>query len=159
MAGLLLGPLLRHIGERDATLWVETDAPCEVEVHAGGRSGRERTFAVAGHHYAVIAVTELEPARSTPYEVRIDGDKVWPEPGSTFPPSRIRTVDPTRPIRLIFGSCREAPPLRGKGGRPPDVLEAFATRMATQHHEEWPDLLLLVGDQVYADYTSPPMQE
>ena len=74
MAGLLLGPLLRHIGERDATLWVETDAPCEVEVHAGGRSGRERTFAVAGHHYAVIAVTELEPARSTPYEVRLDGE-------------------------------------------------------------------------------------
>jgi len=159
MAGLLLGPLLRHIGERDATVWVETDAPCEVEVHAAGRSGRERTFAVAGHHYAVVAVTGLEPGSSTPYEVRIDGDKVWPEPGSTFPPSRIRTFDPTRPVRLIFGSCREAPPLRGKGGRPPDVLEAFATRMASQHHEEWPDLLLLVGDQVYADYTSAPMQE
>jgi hypothetical protein len=159
MAALLLGPLLRHIGERDATVWVETDAPCEVEVHAGSVSGRERTFAVAGHHYALIPVLGLEPATSTPYEVRIDGNTVWPEPGSTYPPSRIRTIDPARPIRLIFGSCREAPPLRGKGGRPPDVLEAFAVRMASWHHEDWPDLLLLVGDQVYADYTSPPMQE
>jgi len=159
MAGLLLGPLLRHIGERDATVWVETNAPCEVEVRVGGVSGRERTFAVAGHHYAVVAVTGLEPASSTPYEVRIDGNAVWPEPGSAFPPSLIRTVDPTRPIRLIFGSCREAPPLRGRGGRPPDVLEAFATRMASQHHEQWPDLLVMMGDQVYADYTSPPMKE
>jgi hypothetical protein len=123
MARLLLGPLLRHIGERDATIWVETDAACEVVVQAGGAGGRERTFAVAGHHYALIAVTGLEPASSTPYQVHIDGDAVWPEPGSTFPPSRIRTIDPTRPIRLIFGSCREAPPLRGKGGRPPDVLD------------------------------------
>jgi hypothetical protein len=159
MAGLLLGPFIRHIGERDATIWVETDAPCEVEVRAGGAGGRERTFAVAGHHYTLVPVLGLEPATSTPYEVRIDGTTVWPEPGSTYPQSRIRTIDPTRPIRLIFGSCREAPPLRGKGGRPPDVLEAFATRMASQHHEEWPDLLLLVGDQVYADNTSPPMQE
>ena len=29
---LLLGPLLRYVGERDATVWVETDRPCEVEV-------------------------------------------------------------------------------------------------------------------------------
>jgi hypothetical protein len=160
MARLLLGPLLRHIGERDATIWVETDAPCEVEVQAGdsGAGGRERTFAVGGHHYALIAVTGLEPASSVPYEVHIDGVAVWPESGSTFPRSRIRTIDPARPIRLIFGSCREAPPLRGKGGRPPDVLDSFATRMLSQHHEEWPDLLLLVGDQVYADYTTPAMQ-
>jgi hypothetical protein len=160
MARLLLGPLLRHIGERDATIWVETDAPCEVEVRAGdaGAGGRERTFAVAGHHYALIPVTGLEPASSVKYEVHIEGVAVWPEPGSTFPPSRIRTIDPARPIRLIFGSCREAPPLRGKGGRPPDVLDSFATRMLSQHHEEWPDMLLLVGDQVYADYTTPAMQ-
>ena len=159
MTGLLLGPLLRHVGQHDATVWVETDAPCQVEVRAGDVTAQQRTFSVAGHHYALVPVAGLEPASSTPYDVLIDGTKVWPEAGSAFPISRIRTVDPTRPIRLIFGSCREAPPLRGKGGRPPDVLEAFATRMATQQYEEWPDLLLLVGDQVYADYTSPPMQE
>jgi hypothetical protein len=160
MARLILGPLLRHIGEHDATIWVETDAPCEVEVRAGdaGAGGRERTFAVAGHYYALIPVTGLEPASSVTYEVHIDGDSVWPDPESTFPPSRIRTIDPARPIRLIFGSCREAPPMRNRGGRPPDVLDSFASRMLTQHHEEWPDMLLLVGDQVYADYTTPTMQ-
>ena len=32
MAGLVLGPLLRYVGRTEATIWVETDGPCEVEV-------------------------------------------------------------------------------------------------------------------------------
>ena len=32
MPELLLGPLLRYVDETDALVWVETDAPCEVEV-------------------------------------------------------------------------------------------------------------------------------
>ena len=32
MAGLVLGPLLRYTGSTQATVWVETDAPCEVAV-------------------------------------------------------------------------------------------------------------------------------
>ena len=29
---LVLGPLLRYVGENDATIWVETDQACQVEV-------------------------------------------------------------------------------------------------------------------------------
>src|SRR5690349_18257774 len=114
MATLKLGPLLRHVGERDATIWVETDAPSQVEVRAGGVAGAERTFTVAGHFYAIVTLTGLEPASSTPYDVRLDGRPVWPLPDSNFPPSRIRTVDRSRPIRLLCGSCREAPSVRPK---------------------------------------------
>ena len=32
MTDLVLGPLLRHVGEHDATVWVETDRACTVEV-------------------------------------------------------------------------------------------------------------------------------
>ena len=64
MAGLVLGPLLRYAGETEATIWVETDAPCEVEV-AGAR---QRTFAVEGHHYALVHCTGLEPASTLEYE-------------------------------------------------------------------------------------------
>jgi len=160
MARLLLGPILRHVGERDATVWVETDLPCEVEVRAGNASGHERTFTVAGHHYAMVVLGGLEPGSSTPYRVSLDGETVWPPSDSTLPPCRIRTVDPDRQIRLLFGSCREAPSVR-RGSRrlDPDVLDAYAERMSGQHHEEWPDMLLLVGDQVYADETSPEIQD
>ncbi|MDP9250339.1 MAG: alkaline phosphatase family protein [Chloroflexota bacterium] len=160
MVMLLLGPILRHVGGRDATLWVETDRPCEVEVRAGSGSGHERTFTVAGHHYAMVVLSGLEPGSSTPYHVLLDGDPAWPGSDSTFPPSRIRTIDPGRPIRLLFGSCREGPSVRGDGPElDPDVLDAYAKRMAGQDHEHWPDLLLLVGDQIYADETSAAIQD
>jgi len=161
MADLLLGPLLRHVGERDATIWVETSSSCEVEVRAGAIVASARTFGVAGHHYAIVVLTGLEPASSTPYEVRVDGAIAWPVAGSPFPPCRIRTLDTSRPIRLLFGSCREAP--RKETVRAPsdrvDVLDAFATRMLAQDQGEWPELLLFVGDQVYADDTTPAMRK
>ena len=50
MPELVLGPFLRHVGASDATVWVETDSPCVVEVRAGGVSGSSRTFRVGAHH-------------------------------------------------------------------------------------------------------------
>ncbi len=69
MARLVLGPLLRHIGESDATVWVETDGPCEVEV----LGHTARTFHVSGHHYALVMVEGLEPRSETEYQVALDG--------------------------------------------------------------------------------------
>ena len=47
MAGLVLGPLLRYAGTEDATIWVETDAPCRVEITIEGADAcSRRTFAV-----------------------------------------------------------------------------------------------------------------
>ena len=66
-------------------------------------------------------------------------------------------------VRLVFGSCRV-------GGPQPDSLEApwherlralgvdalWTYSRALQRGEvEWPDALLLLGDQVYADEVSP----
>jgi hypothetical protein len=160
MARLLLGPLLRHVGEHDATVWVETDARCDVEVRAQGTVGRARTFMVAGHHYAIVVIDDLPPAFSTPYEVALDGEVVWPEPDSEFPASRIRTIDPHAPIRLLFGSCREPPTVRPNfPGLDPDIFLAYANRMIQQSPDKWPDLLLLVGDQVYADDPSAQVRK
>jgi hypothetical protein len=150
---LVLGPLLRHVDAVSATVWVETDRPCEVEVL--GR--RARTFCVGGHHYALVLVEDLEPGSSTPYEVHLDGAAVWPPAQSSFPPSRIRTADGRRPFRIAFGSCRYASPstVDASEGIPPDALEAYAARIAGQPEDEWPDALVLLGDQVYADELTP----
>ena len=53
MADLVLGPVLRYVGDTQATVWVETDGPCEVEV----LGTRERTFHLSGHHYALVRCT------------------------------------------------------------------------------------------------------
>ncbi|HEV7980569.1 alkaline phosphatase D family protein [Amycolatopsis sp.] len=153
MTALRLGPLLRHVDATSATIWVETDGPCEVTA-AGGSA---RTFEISGHHYALVVLEGLEPGKSTPYEVRLDGELVWPESGSDLPPSRIRTLSPddTR-FRLVFGSCRKP---REQDALGPDALAAYARRLTGLDEEEWPESLLLLGDQVYADETTEATRE
>ena len=69
---LTLGPLLRYTGESDATVWVETDTACEVEV----LGHRASTFEIEGHHYTLVRITDLEPGKTYEYEVSLDGEKV-----------------------------------------------------------------------------------
>jgi hypothetical protein len=164
MPGLVLGPMLRYVDEVQASVWVEADAPCEVEVL--GRS--RRTFCVGGHHYALVFLEDLEPGREYAYEVALDGERVWPPAESEFPPSVIRTIDPAERIKIAFGSCRvtapHEPPFtlekdEDERGRGHDALRTFALRMLDQPSAEWPQILLMLGDQVYADEVSPGTRE
>jgi hypothetical protein len=161
---LVLGPLLRHLGAHDATIWVETDGPCEVEV-LGHRS---RTFQVEGHHYGLVVVEGLEAGETYEYEVTLDGERVWPEEGSRFPPSVVRPAGDDHGLRFVFGSCRVASPHEPpytlspdehELGRGIDALRAYALRMAGAPVEEWPRGAFLIGDQVYADEASPKTLE
>jgi hypothetical protein len=103
----------------------------------------------------------------------------------------LRTLDPGRPLRLVFGSCRIAelsarPRRRWARARPEptstgpastgpastgpastgpdpshgaDALAAWARDLAGQPAASWPDTLLLIGDQVYADDTGPATRQ
>ncbi len=154
---LLLGPLLRHVDPVSATIWVETDRACVVEVL--GRTAD--TFCVNGHHYALVVVEDLEPGSTTPYEVHLDGQRVWPPAHSPFPPSRIRTAGRPGPFRVAFGSCRYATPstVDLRDGIPPDALDCYAGDLVGMPEDEWPDALVLLGDQVYADEVTPATRE
>ena len=63
-------------------------------------------------------------------------------------------------MRFVFGSCRAPSTVQVKDpiGTGDDVLGAFARRLSREPTDEWPDTLLLLGDQVYADETSPETQ-
>jgi hypothetical protein len=163
MAGLILGPLLRYVGATEATVWVEADAPCEVEV----LRHTDTTFEVEGHHYALVCLEGLEPNSIHEYEVRLDGEKRWPLPDSDLPPSTIRTIESGRPIRIAYGSCRVAlphhqpytlPKDKHEAGREFDALYTLAMEMLRSPRERWPDLLLMLGDQVYVDEGSPEVR-
>src|SRR5215210_260121 len=159
-ASLLLGPMLRYVGEDEAVIWVETDGACEVELLGSS----ERTFQVDGHHYALVHVEGLEPGTRHRYELLLDGERAWPLPDSPFPPSSFRTYPKKEPLEIIFGSCRVTAPHeapfalakdKDKRGREVDSLRALAERMRDHEPDHWPDVLLLLGDQVYADEVSP----
>lgn len=160
MTELLLGPMLRHVTPTSATIWLETDAPCDVEVLGTAT----RTFTVGGHHFALVILRDLEPESTIPYEVRLDGRLCWPPPGSHLPPSVIRTKVEQHPVRLLFGSCRAAAPHEppycleldaDDDARGVDALWALAHRMVHEPPDQWPDLAVFVGDQIYADDSSP----
>ncbi|MFC0530183.1 alkaline phosphatase D family protein [Phytohabitans kaempferiae] len=159
-AELVIGPVLRRVVGTRATIWVETSAPATVRVFAGPAGGEASTFSAYGHHYAMVVVEGLAPDTATPYEVFVDGARVWPEPESPYPRSVIRTResdDTGQPVRLVFGSCRETTQHATPRKLPPDALDAFARRLMTGT-EPAPDLLVLLGDQVYADIPSPAVK-
>jgi hypothetical protein len=88
---------------------------------------------------------------------------VWPVDDG-FPASAFRTYPKEGALEVVFGSCRVAAPhvppfsLRkdeDPRGREIDALHTLAQRMRNQPREEWPDVLLMLGDQVYADEVSP----
>ncbi|MFB7429974.1 alkaline phosphatase D family protein [Streptomyces microflavus] len=170
MTGLRLGPLLRYVDWESgstATVWAEASRPCTVEVRcADGASGASPTFAVAGHHYALVVVEGLTPGTTTAYEVLIGDRRVWPPEDTLLPPSTITTppvagtdgaaaVTEGPGVRISFGSCRwAASPGGGQDPVGPDALVTLAARLAADPAAERPDVLLLLGDQVYADETS-----
>lgn len=161
---LVLGPMLRYVSETEATIWVETDRECQVEVLGRGVP----TFEVAGHHYGLVVVDGLAPGSEQEYQVALDGTACWPIPDGDFPPSVLRTLSKDRPARLAFGSCRVAeialenlsrPARRNRaaqaGDAGADALAAFAAMLCRGHSDRRPDVLLMIGDQVYADEPGP----
>jgi hypothetical protein len=165
VAELLVGPLLRFVSETQATIWVEADSPCEVNVLGASAL----TFHVKGHHYALVVVDGLTPGTTYEYEVELDGRKVWPEAGSDWPAPCLKTMTGDEDVTIVFGSCRVAVPHEPpytltkdedeEHGREIDALYALAHRLRELPREDWPDLLLMIGDQVYVDEDAPKTRE
>ena len=104
----------------------------------------------------------LEPGSVIPYDVRLDGRRVWPPEDGRQAPA-IHTREGERQARLVFGSCRigapERPPYSLLPSDDPqgvgvDALWAYSLRLQ-RGEAQWPDGLLLLGDQVYADLVPP----
>lgn len=76
--GLVLGPLLRHVAETEATIWVESDRLARSKV----LGYKARTFEVNGHRYGLVVPDDLRPGTGYGYRGALDGTLRWPEPDS-----------------------------------------------------------------------------
>ena len=157
-------------------MWVKTDAPCAVEVRPaepvpGCSCEAQRTFEVEGHHFALVHVTGLPddrrhalrgaPRRRSASGLRRPGSGTGRRAASARSPAPARcgsasapAASPTRRSRR--GRC---PRTRTRAGREHDALSALAHEMRSAGGEQWPQLLLLLGDQVYADEVPPRTAE
>ena len=158
---LVLGPVLRCVKDGKASVWVQTDRACRVQIG----DATSDTFCVCGHHYAIVVVSGLRAGEEIAYDVRLDGEVVWPLPGA--PPSVIRIATDDEPLRIAFGSCLANGPQErpwtthrrdDEHGLGPDALRGLALRVQ-QDPATRPDALLLLGDQAYADSAAPQLRE
>ena len=141
--------------------------------HSGSRQAhraRSRSSATARRPSRSKAITTpcsssttSTPARITPYEVRLDGELAWPPEDGRPAPGRAHS-QPRAPraarLRLVprWRPATDEPRPRMARRRPRhrnrralDVLRSSSSGGDV----EWPDAVLLLGDQVYADEVSP----
>jgi PhoD-like phosphatase len=150
---LIIGPVLRRVQGDSATIWVQTASAGTVRITAGTVTAETRTFCAHDLHFALVVLDGLPLGEATPYEVEVNGERAWPPPDYGYPAPVIRTRgDDDAPVHIVFGSCRESSPMHVEGLEP-DALDAYAARLARSGAAH-PDLLMLLGDQVYADVTS-----
>ena len=155
---LVLGPLLRHVDPVSATVWVETDRPCTVRVLGRHRPHVLRRPATTTR---CVVIEGLAPGSTTPYEVHLDDVPVWPPRHSAVPaqpdphprwpgtlPDRLRVLPVRHPARRSTSATASRP----------DALDSYAPGWPRPAEDEWPDALVLLGDQVYADETTPLTQ-
>lgn len=137
---LVHGPMLGNVTDTGASVWVRTADQAEVELtvspddeprHAAGTTRAEEDFT------AVLRVEGLDPATEYSYMLRIGGkimrDDAW----------RFTTSDPdAKSLRVAFG---------GGAGYTPENERMWDTVRGVD-----PDLLLLLGDNVYIDNPTHP---
>ena len=178
MTELVLGPLVRHVDADSAVVWVETDEATTVTVRAGERTGSAATFGVHGHHYALVDVTGLPARDPDAVHRRARRHAGVARPGAAAPAVGARDAGPRQAaahgVRLLpdlgeprpggrrHARRRRAACLRAADGgahqRGDGRPDADPTH-ANAQHGSWPDLVLFLGDQVYADETTDAMRE
>ena len=143
------------------------------------------TVMIGGQHYALPYVTGLRPGtyyryriRFLPLRTRARGE--WPTtvrkvlcqsgvrsldlshlaigPGPVF---RTLAAPKKEAFQIAYGSCRK---LDGGANQIPgvDVMAAFGKWMSATESDrltKWPHLLMLMGDQIYADDVSPKLRK
>ena len=137
------------------------------------------------YHYGLIPVERLRPGTDYGYRLHLDTleDKppvqIWPDRFARMPPSSFRTLPRHgHALTLSYLSCHTGRPTleallakhkeadnplvsainEGDGA---DALDAFARRMLKDHRLRrlrWPDMLLMMGDQIYSDSLSNDMK-
>lgn len=170
MVQILVGPIVRATDTTSVVIWVELSHACIVTLRAAADDHKEieagnvnvHTITVGGRHYAAPQLHDLLPGMWYRYELFTDeGPLSDPSPPLL---QCFRTLDrvgaekaqPEASLRLIYGSCR-------KLDRPADdtfnALGIWLLEHFEQREQAWPHLLLLIGDQIYADEPPPQFME
>jgi phosphodiesterase/alkaline phosphatase D-like protein len=165
MVQLLVGPIVRATNTTSVVIWVEVSHSCSITLRVAPYSERENevgsvsvhTLTVGGHYYAAPQFQGLQPGTWYYYELLADESPLT-DPSAPLL-QYFRTLDSGEaedaqqrvPLRFIYGSCRK---LDRAEDDTFNALGAWLLQHLEQREQVWPHLLLLIGDQIYAD--EPP---
>jgi len=170
---VLVGPMVRAVGHRRATVWLALRRAARVVLTVHDTTdepvleGQAETMPFGQHlHLVLVEATgpadTLVPGRRYDYDLSftVDGTSLsfaeavgdlaaltYPgrhRPGFTMPPKALDEV------RIAYGSCRLP---HGEGS---DALPAVDI-MLEEGGADRPQMLFLIGDQIYADDVAPEM--
>ena len=174
MKDLCVGPLVRATSATSVVIWAEFAQSCAVTLSATLDAAPEqppilvktRTISIGGHHYVAPQLQGLEPARWYHYRMEIsalaasDANQTTSTPDTTAHLLQcFRTLDEAatraeNPLRVFYGSCRQ---LNQPERDTLDALGQWLIKHIDLREQEWPHVLLLIGDQIYADVPPPPL--
>jgi len=174
MKDLCVGPLVRATSATSVVIWAEFAQPCMVTLRATLDASLEQppilvktqTISIGGHHYMAPQLQGLEPARWYHYSIEISALTAQEEKQTTCTPETtvhmlqcFRTLDDAEtiaenPLRVFYGSCRR---LNQPERDTLDALGQWLIKHIDLREQVWPHVLLLIGDQIYADTPPPPL--
>jgi phosphodiesterase/alkaline phosphatase D-like protein len=173
MQQLCVGPLVRAISTTSVVIWAEFSQPGVVTLSATLDTSPEdapllvkaHTIAIGGHYYAAPMLQRLEPACWYHYRIGF-GDLATSEASQAAKIPETEPVDPMfqcfrtldeaeameeSSLRVFYGSCRR---LNEPEKDTFAALGSWLIKHREQREQAWPHVLLLIGDQIYAD--TPP---
>jgi len=145
-ARLVHGPMVGCVTGTSAKIWVRTSQAAEVSVALQPDSGISATTAQAtkeSDYTAIVKISGLAPSTDYEFNVIVDGQASSHDRPAQFTTAS-RNGQPTK-FRLAFGG--------GAGYVPPNE------RVWDTVRGENPDLLLLLGDNVYIDDPQTPAMQ
>ena len=150
-AYLELGPMVGHTGPGDTRIWAKASQPAELAVVIGTAADLSDARVVRGPMLAAdsdfmghVLVADLKPATKYFYAVVLDGARAMVRPYPSFVTAP--EVGASGKTRFAFSSCT---------GRNGYLTAAIWAEMSARTQF---DLLLMLGDNHYADSTAPEPQ-
>jgi alkaline phosphatase D len=149
-AYLELAPMLGHVSSTDARIWAKASEPAKLSVRigtkpdlSGSRTVRGAKLEAGSGFMGHIVVSDLQPATLYHYSILLDGKPAMLRPYPSFTTAP-REGEPGH-VRIAFTSC--------VGYHGYDATAGYADMARTNI-----DLLLMLGDNHYANTNDPVIQ-
>lgn len=137
-----MGPMIGAVGPNDARVWIRTTDQATVVLRTEDTILASAETTAASDFTAVLHATGLEPDTSYVAKLRITGEDSKPWPPVTVGFRTAPKVGAPQAFTLAFG---------GGAGYTPHFEHMWDSIRSTR-----PDLLLLMGDNVYIDHPKHP---